>query len=91
MTTQTINKTQFLEYLKKKKLSSNDVTKITVNKIAISGTQTISVVELSLVEGEIKKSVKWLSKYQKTIPEKIKGKVGIYADSFGTASAVKFA
>ena len=91
MTTQTVNKTQFLEYLKKKKYSSNDDTEITATKIAISGTQTISIAELSLVEDEIKKSVKRPSKYQKTVPEKITGKVGIYADSFGSASAAKFA
>ena len=44
---------------------------------------------LFLVKDEIEKSVKPLSKYQKTIPEKIKREVGIYADSFGTASAIK--
>ena len=69
---QTINKTQFLDYCKKKKLSSNDDTKITVTKVVTSSTQTISNAELSLVKEEIEKSVKQTSKYLKTIPKKIK-------------------
>ena len=84
-----MNQTQFLEYFKKKKLSSNDDIEITVTKVITSANQNISNVELSLVEDEIEKSVKRTSKYQKRIPEKIKREVGIYADSLGTASAIK--
>ena len=84
-----MNQTQFLEYFKKKKLSSNDDIEITVTKVITFANQNISNAELSLVEDEIEKSVKRTSKYQKRIPEKIKREVGIYADSLGTASAIK--
>ena len=59
-----MNKTQFLKYFKKKKLSSNDDTEITVTKVTTSATQNISNAELYPVEDEIKKSVKRPSKYQ---------------------------
>ena len=48
-----MNKTQFLEYFKKNKLSSSDNTEITVTKVVTSATQIISDAELSLVEDEI--------------------------------------
>ena len=67
-----MNQTQFLEYFKKKKLSSNDDIEITVTKVITSANQNISNAELSLVEDEIEKSVKRTSKYQKRIPEKIR-------------------
>ena len=57
LTTQSMNKTQFLEYFKKKS-SSNDGTEITVSKVVTSATQNISNAELSLVEDEIEKPVK---------------------------------
>ena len=52
-----MNKTQFLEYFKKKKLSSNDYTEITV-KVVTSTTQNVSNAELSPAEDEIEKPVK---------------------------------
>ena len=67
-----MNKTKILEYFKKRKLSSNVDTEITVNNVVTSTTLNILKVELSLVEDEIGKSVKQPSKYQKRIPEKIK-------------------
>ena len=42
VTTQKMNKTQFLEYFKKKTLSSNDHTEITVTKVVNSATKNIS-------------------------------------------------
>lgn len=67
----------------------NDDSEITVTEVVASTTQNISNAEFSLVEDEIENSAKWPSKYQKTIPAKIKREVGIYADSFGAASAIK--
>ena len=67
VTTQKMNKTQFLEYFKKKTLSSNDHTEITVTKVVNSATKNISNNELSLVEDKIEKSIKRPSKYEKTV------------------------
>jgi len=54
-----------------------------------SATKNVSNAELHLVEDEIEKSVKRPIKYHKSIPENIKQEVGMYAHSFGTASAIK--
>ena len=89
MTTQTMDKTEVFEYFKKKKLSSNDDTEITVTKGGTYATQNIPHAELSFADDKIEKSVKRTSKYQKRIPEKIKRQVGIYASSFGTASVLR--
>ena len=62
-----MNKTQFLKYFKKNKLSSNDDTEITVTKVTTSATQNISKAELYPVDDEIKKSVKRPSNYQKIL------------------------
>ena len=78
-----MNKTQFLEYFKKNKLSSSDNTEITVTKVVTSATQIISNAEYLLSKTKSK------SEYQKTILKKIKREVGIYANSFGTASVIK--
>ena len=79
---------KFLEYFKKKKFSSNDDTEITVTKVVTSATQNISNAELSFIEYKIEKSVKRPSKHQKTIPKKMKRKVGIYVDSYFKVATV---
>ena len=83
-----MNKESFLEYFKRKDLASKDDT-IQITKIVTSATNNISNTELHLVEDEIKKSVKHLTKYQKEIPDNVKQEVGIYTNSFGTASVIK--
>ena len=64
-----MNKTQFLEYFKKKKLSSSYDTENSVTNVVTSATQNISNAELSPVEDEIENFVKPPSKYEKTIHE----------------------
>ena len=59
-----MNKTQFLEYFKKNKLSSSDNTEITVTKVVTSATQIISNAEYLLSKTKSK------SEYQKTILKK---------------------
>ena len=57
-----MNKTQFLEYFKKKKLSSSYDTENSVTNVVTSATQNISNAELSPVEDEIENSAKRPSK-----------------------------
>ena len=72
-----MNKTQFLEYFKKRKLSSSYDTENSVTNVVTFATQNISNAELSPGEDEIENFVKPPSKYEKTIHEKIKRAVGI--------------
>lgn len=84
-----MNKAKFLEYFKRKETPSRDESGITITKVVASSTNAVTNAELTLVENEIEKSCKEPSNYQKEIPKKIKQEVGIYADSFGTAAAIK--
>jgi len=86
-----MKKKDFLQYFKKRELVSNtnNENEVTITNIVTSATEDISNAELTFVEEEIQKSIKRPEKYQKAIPEQIKREVGMYANDFGTASAIK--
>ena len=84
-----MNKQSFLEYFQQKATCSKDTTEINITKIVSSATKNVTNAELTLVEKEIENSVNRPRKYEKDIPKKIKQEVGIYADSYGTAAALK--
>ena len=84
-----MNWNEFLYYLKQKKLAAekNHEKVIRITKMLTFSTYDISNVVLILGEEEIQQSKKSSAKYQKTIPKHFRR--GIYADSFGNASAIK--
>ena len=84
-----MNNEQFLLYFKKKEIASdpNNSAEVTITNVVTSATDDIAKAELAFVEDEIQKLCSRPQQYQKAIPEK--EEVGMYANIFGTASALK--
>ena len=85
-----MNKEKFLLYFKKKeKVSDPENSDVRITNVVKSATNDITKAEITLVEDEIQKSCSRPDEYQKGIPEEIKKEVGMYANIYRTASAIK--
>ena len=86
-----MNKEKFLLYFKKneKIVDHENDNEVKIANVIKSATSHILNAESVLVAKEIQKSCNQKVKYQKAVPETIKKDVSMYAQVYGTASAIK--
>ena len=80
-----MNKEKFLLYFKKneKIVDKENDNEVKITNVIKPATSDITKVELS------QKSCNQKAKYQNAVPETVKREVGMYAESYATASAIK--
>ena len=86
-----MNKEKFLIYFKKneKIVDHENDNEMEITNALKSATSDITNADLTLVAKEIQESCNQKVKYQKGVPEINKKEVSMYAEVYGTASAIK--